>query len=251
MFVFGVAAFLAQPVRAEEGAVEKTPELRGVLAEEKGKRFGLFVPGSGQTGWATIGQTVGGWKLKEYRAADEVLVLTKGDREEVLRLSENVVGTYHPGSAAEAKALLDAMKYEQLWFKDIPRESLMHAGLADPTPAQLAAFQDQMERILTPAKIEPFLTSALSEVYTQEELRAQAVFFGSDVGQVALDQRADGHLEAIREFYASPMGQKVKAKEAVLQARLQKTLRPFLDKALAEVAVAARKFVEDQKTPAK
>lgn len=251
ILVFGVAAFLSGPMGAEEGAVEKTPELRGVLAEGRGKRFGLFIPGSGQTGWATLGQTVGGWKLKEYRAADEVLVLAKGDREEILRLSENVVGVYHAGTPADAKALLEAMKYERRirerdWLKNLPKLMLINHGLPNPSAEQLAEFKQEMDRIFDHGKMQALVANAIGEVYTQEELKAQAAFFGSEAGQAALDQQmaaaqGSGVKEpvALTEFYATPVGRSIKAKESLAQSQMQKTVTPWLNETMQAIDQAA------------
>lgn len=257
ILVLGWVAFLTKPVCAEEAPVEKTPELRGVLAEGTNKRFGLFVPGSGQTGWATIGQTVGGWKLKEYRATDEVLVLAKGDREEILRLSENVVGTYHPGTVADAKALLEAVKFEQRvrqqdWLKDLPKVMFANHGLSNPSAEQLAEFKKAMERLFDHAKMQALTAAVMSEVYTQEELRAQAAFFASDAGQAALDQQAGGSQgpdekepPALKEFYTTPVGRSVKAKEALAQSQFQKTVTPWLNETMMAIDKAALKYVKE------
>lgn len=258
VLVFGAAVFMAGPVcAAEEVPVEKAPELRGVLAEGNGRRFGLFIPGGGQTGWATVGQSVGGWKLKEYRAADEVLVLAKGDREEILRLSENTVGAYHAGTLADAKALLEAMKFEQRvrqqdWLKDLPKVMFANHGLRNPSPEQLAGFKKAMERLFDHAKMQALTAAVMSEVYTQEELRAQAAFFATDAGQATLDQKMRDSQEpgekepaALEAFYATPVGRGVKAKEALAESRLQKAVTPWLSETMTAIDKAAIKYAKE------
>lgn len=262
ILAFGLIALLARPVWAEDIPAEKAPELRGVLAEEKGKRFGLFIPASGQTGWATIGQVLGGWELKEYRAADEVLVLAKGDREERLRLSESVIGAYQPGTLADAKALLDAMKFEQRirrldWMKNMSKEMLTNSGLPNPSAEQLAEFEKEIGRLFDLAKMQALMVAAMAKVYTQEELRAQTVFYESDAGQGALDKQMselqaedEKELGALKEFYATPAGQSVKLKEAQAQAQFQNTVTPWLAETTRAISLAAIKYAKAQAVPA-
>ncbi len=229
-----------------------------MLAEGVGKRFGLFLPGSEQTAWATVGQTVGGWKLKEYRAADDTLVLVKEGREEVLHLSESVVGTYHKGSTADAEALLKAMKFGELFKKGLGKiiegmlkQLLARNGLANPTPEQLAEFQKKVAAIFDPAHLETKMAVAMSEVYTQEELKAQTEFYGSEAGQAALEKMGPGgrnnagaEPETLKAFYATPAGQLVKAKQAQMNAQMQKTIGPWMTGVMGDVQKAASSFVK-------
>jgi len=261
IFMLLAPAVFGVPVRAADAApVEKAPELRGVLAEGSGKRFGLFIPSSEQTAWATVGQTVGGWKLKEYRAADDTLVLVKEGREEVLHLSESVVGTYHKGSTADAAAVLKAMKFGERMSKGFEknrerllRQLLVGSGLANPTPEQLAEFQKTVAKIFDPAQLEAKMAEAMGAVYTQEELKAQADFYASDGGQEALDKMGPGgrtksgdEPAALKEFYATPAGQSVKAKQAQLNSQMQKTVGTWMGGVMKDVQTAAGEFATAQ-----
>lgn len=259
-----LAAAAGGLLRAEDGAVEKAPEFRGVLADGAGKTFGLFVPATGQTGWATVGQTLGGWKLKEYRAADDTLVLTKDGREEILHLSESVIAGYHKGSQADAAALVKAMKLRERIDKEISKnmtdtlkQLLAGAGLANPTPEQLSEFQKIFAGIFDPARMADKMAETMGEVYTEEELKAQTGFYASDAGQAVLDQmglsfskKGDEVPAALKEFYATPLGASVKAKETRLNEQMQKTLRPWAQGVMQQMASAAREYAKAQGAPA-
>jgi len=261
IFILLTPAIFWAAVRAADVApVEKLPELRGVLAEGAGKRFGLFIPDSGQTAWAAVGQTVGGWKLKEYRAVDDTLVLVKDGREEVLHLSESVVGVYHKGGTADAQALLKTMKFGERMAKELAknrermlRRLLKMSGIENPTPEQLAAFQQKIAGIFDPAQLEARMAEAMGVVYTQEELKAQADFYGSDDGQAVLDKWGLGagfppgqEPAAIKEFYATPTGVSVKAKQAALNTEIQKTVGPWMGGVMKKVETAANEFAKSQ-----
>lgn len=218
----------------------------------------MFIPASGQTGWAMVGQVLGGWKLKEYRSVDEVLVLAKGEREERLRLSENVVGTYNPGILADTKALIKAMNFEQRirrldWRKNLAKQMLTNAGLPKPSTEQMAEFEKEIERLFDFEKIQTHMAVAMSEVYTQEELRAQTAFYATEAGQAVLDKQMRG-LRALDEkepeFYATPVGRSVKAKEKQVEAQMEKTVAPYMDETMKAISMAAFEYVEAQTAPA-
>ena len=251
---------VCSPVRAADAAaVEKKPEFRGVLADESGKVFGLYVPATEQTGWVKVGQMVGGWKLKEYRAADDTLVLVKDGREEVLRLSESVIAGYHKASQTDGDALLKAMKFGDRFTKGIGkniermiRQLLARNGLTNPTPEQLAEFQKKIATIFDPAQLETKMAAAMSEVYTQEELKAQTEFYATDAGQAVLDKigpggraKAGDEPEALKAFYATPAGQSVKAKQAQLGTQMQKTVGPWMKGLMGDVQKAANEFAKE------
>ena len=260
-FVLLALGVIAGPARsADAPGGDKMPEFRGVLADGSGKVFGLYVPATEQTAWAKVGQTVGGWKLKEYRAADDTLVLAKDGREEVLRLSESVIATYHKATLTDGEALLKAMKFDERFIKGLGKnidrmlkQLLARNGLANPTSEQLAEFQKKIEMVFDSKQLETKMAAAMSEVYTQEELKAQTEFYGSEAGQAALDKAGPGgrtkegeEPAALKEFYATPMGQSVKAKQAQLGAQMQKTVGPWMKGMMENVQKAASEFAVSQ-----
>ena len=249
-------------MRAQDAVPEKAPELRGVLADDSGKRFGLFIPASGQTGWATVGQSVGGWKLKEYRAADDTLVLAKEGREEILHLSESVVGVYHQGSRADAEALLKTMKLDERMFAafkrgmgGMARQLLARNGIANPTPEQIAAVQkivaDQLQAVA--GQFQAGMAGVMGEVYTQEDIKAQNDFYATSGGQAALDKMfgADGkppqrEPDELKAFYATAAGQSVQLKQSQFQAKLQPALQPLFGPMMSSTQKAVAAFAKQQ-----
>ena len=248
------------PLQAGEVVSATKPELRGVIVEEAGRRFGLFIPESGQTGWGVIGQSVGGWKLKEYLASEDVLLVVKEGREEKLPLSKSTPEVYHTATLADAKAVLVAMKYEQRIlhgapFKSLTRRALFNAGLTAPSTEQAEAFHKQVAPIFDYKKMEALMMPVLSELYTREELAAQAGFYASDVGQALLNnagvRETEDTLRALEAFYETPLGAKVREKEPKVNTTMRKAMDPFISEAESAIAVEAQKFVAEQKASAK
>ena len=247
------------PLQAGEVLSVVKPELRGVIVDETGKRFGLFIPETGQTGWAAIGQSLGGWKLKEYLPSEDALLVVNEEREEKLPLSKSISGGYHPATFEGAKAVLVAMKYEQrilngAVFKSITRRSLFKAGLTEPSTEQADAFHKQVSPIFDYKKMEAIMAPVLGEFYTPEELGAQAAFYASDIGQALLDnggvRETEDTLKALEAFYETPVGKRVQEKEPKVNAKMRESMDPFMKEALSLIDAAAQKFVAGQTVPA-
>ncbi|HTJ78076.1 MAG TPA: hypothetical protein VL357_03695 [Rariglobus sp.] len=255
--MFGVA-----PVHAEDAAPDKLPELRGMLADESGRRFGLLIPGSEQTAWVTVGQTLGGWKLKEYRAADETLVLSKDGRDEVLHLAESTIGEYHPATATDAEALLKVMKLDQRMaemfkrgMERMAKQLLMRNGIANPTPEQVAAVQkligDQLQ--VAAGQFQASMAGVMGAIYTQEDLKAQTDFYGTSSGQTALDKMfgVDGkpgqrEPDELKAFYATDAGHLVQLKQPQLQAKIGAALQPVFGPMMASVQKTIADYAKQQ-----
>ncbi len=97
------------------------------------------------------------------------------------------------------------------------------------------------------------MAEAMGAVYTQEELKAQADFYASDGGQEALDKMGPGgrtksgdEPAALKEFYATPAGQSVKAKQAQLNTQIEKTVGAWMGGEIDEMKKAADEFVQSQ-----
>ncbi|HEY9250935.1 MAG TPA: hypothetical protein VIO38_17460 [Rariglobus sp.] len=128
------------------------------------------------------------------------------------------------------------------------RQMLTHAGLPDPSAEQLAGFEKEITRRFDFAKMQALMEAAMSEVYTREELGAQTAFYATEVGQAALDQQAGGEKEpaALKEFYATPAGRGVKAKESEMEKQLQKTVTPWLSETMTAISIAASEYAKAQ-----
>jgi len=96
------------------------PELRGILFTGQDHRFALVGSGAEYSRWASLGETVEGWKLVEYSPADNALVLNRDHQQVTVRLRTSTVGgagtsTGVQATLANADEVLHKMKFEAMW----------------------------------------------------------------------------------------------------------------------------------------
>ncbi len=194
-------------------AADEAPqiELRGIVAAGGASRFALAVPGGSETAWVTVGDSFAGWTLSDYRATDDTLVLTKGGRSVSVRLSSSAVGmTVSSGPAlmnestratmADAEEVLNKMKFDQMIERTLKaqQDSLTAMvkqlapsagpGSSDEERAFQAKLMETVFAGLNTEAVRGDLARAYSEVYSKEELRAIAKFYGSPAGQAMADK---------------------------------------------------------------
>jgi uncharacterized protein len=181
------------------------PELRGVLATGTERRFALSEPGGASTAWVTVGQQFAGWKLKAYRAADDVLVLTRDGQDVDLKLSAGTVGEVDATKAtlADAEALLGKMKFEEMLGKILEQQKQgmaamtqkMTGGMKGVDPEEFAAFQakvmDTMFAELNPEAMRGDMAKIYSEIFTKSELAGLSDFYGTEAGRAMIDKQPE------------------------------------------------------------
>ncbi len=182
-------------------------ELRGMLSTGNERRFALAAPG-GDTAWVSIGDNFAGWKLTDYHPAEDVLVLTKNGQSANVHLSGSVIGTSTSDNTkatlADAEEVLNKMKFNQMMDRIMEQQKKAAANMVKQLAAQtggagnsedLQAFQarlmDTMFAELNADAMRPDIAKAYSEVFTKEELQAQAAFYSTPVGQAMVDKTPD------------------------------------------------------------
>lgn len=179
------------------------PELRGMLATGAERRFALSEPGGASTAWVTVGQQFAGWKLKAYRAADDVLVLARDGRDFELKLSSSTIGQVDAAKAtlADAEELLGKMKFEEMLGKILEQQKQgmvamtqkMTGNVKGVDPKEMAAFQskvmDTMFSELNPEAMRGDMAKVYSEIFTKNELKGLSDFYGTEAGRAMIDKQ--------------------------------------------------------------
>lgn len=198
--VVGCVVAMASVAKAADPGV---PELRGVLATGKERRFALSVPG-GDTAWVSVGGKFSGWSVKEYRPASDVLVLTKDGKETLLKLSASKIGeSDEKATLADAEDVLSKMKFEEMFEKIIEQQKKsvvemtrnMTGKVKDADADEVAAFQgkvmDVMFAEMNPEAMKADFAKVYSEVFTKAELKGLADFYGTAAGQAMIDKQPE------------------------------------------------------------
>lgn len=179
------------------------PELRGILTTGSDTSFILTTSGGGHTGWVSVGQTFENWKVIAHHAADDAIVISRGDERVTLKLKSASVGTTAAEPAAratlaQADEMLTKMKFEAMWDKIFTEQkkgitsAIRQQAEADfakhgLTKVEIETLIDQMGAAacagLDPEIMRQDFARIYSETYTKDELRGMADFYDTSAGQ--------------------------------------------------------------------
>jgi hypothetical protein len=231
-----LAAFAAEPAPAP--ASDAPPELRGVLISGADQRFALTLPGGARTGWVGIGESFEGWKLASYNQTDDALVVTKGGQKVSIKLASSKVGAADvKATIADAEEVFRKMNFDEMLGKVLDQQrknslNLMRQTLARNAPKG-ASVEDRMalqEKImdvmfaeLKPEALRADFAKAYSDVFTKDELNGLA------------------------DFYSTPTGQAMTAKQPELQQKMNEIIQPRILAALPKITQMSQEFDQQQK----
>lgn len=197
LLVAVVSAWAAEPAAP--------PELRGILVTGNEPRFALVASGGEHSGWAVVGETFEGWKLLHYLPKSDAIVLSRDDQQVTVHLNDSAVAPLDPrgeimakATVAQAEEVLNKMKFEAMWERiSAEQKKAMVGAIRQQSAAEFAKTglpPEEIDRLLD--KMGDVLVGGLqadamkqdfarifSEVYTADELRGMADFYGTAAGQ--------------------------------------------------------------------
>jgi len=230
-----LAAFAAEP--APTPASDAPPELRGVLISGADQRFALTLPGGARTAWAGIGESFEGWKLASYNQADETLVVKKDGREVSIKLASSKVGAAdNKATIADAEEVFRKMNFDEMLGKIMDQQkksqlNMMRQMLARNPPkdgsqddrmALQTKIMDVMFGELKPEAMRADIAKAYSDVFTKDELAGMA------------------------DFYGTPAGQALTAKQPELQQKMMEIMQPRLMAGMQKAQQLQQEFAQQQ-----
>lgn len=229
--------FTASLALAADAVTTSVPELRGMLMAGTDRHFAL-ASAAGGTAWVGIGETFDGWKVTDYRQADESLVLTKGGREEAIKLASSVIAATSDTKAtlADAEDVLRKMNFSQMMSRILEQQKKSIPAMMKQMTAQMgdmgasaddmAAFQskimDVMFAEMNPDSMQADVAKIYSDVFTKEELQAQADFYSTAAGQATAD------------------------KQPVVQQKMSELMMPRIMAAMPKIQAMAQDFAQQQ-----
>lgn len=229
--------FTASVALAADTVTTTVPELRGMLMAGTDRHFAL-ASAAGGTAWVAIGETFDGWKVTDYRQADESLVLTKGGRQEAVKLASSVITSASDTKAtlADAEDVLRKMNFSQMMSRMIEQQKKSIPAMMKQMTAQMgdigasaddmAAFQSKLMDVMfaemNPDSMQADVAQIYSQVYTKEELQAQADFYSTTAGQATVD------------------------KQPVVQQKMSELMMPRIMAAMPKIQAMAKDFAQQQ-----
>lgn len=178
------------------------PLLRGILIDGSGNLFSLADP-AGSATWVKIGQSFDGWHLDSFDAERRVLTVSRdGVSRELALESSTIQADESRPTLAETDALLTQLHFEEMIGKSLEaQQKAMAKALtqmggktlsADETAKvvemQAKAMKIMMEEMDLPG-MRKEVAQAMTEIYTPEEIRAQAAFYSTAAGQATIDKQ--------------------------------------------------------------
>lgn len=228
----GGALWLGGSLRAESTA----PILRSVLIDGQASLFSL-ADAAGTARWVGLGSEFDGWKLESYDAEAQKLTLRRGEETRAITLANSVIQASgsRAASLAEADALLQQIRFEEMIEAGIRAQQsammksmsgLMGGRGGDAEQSRLAALQKRVMDVMLAEMDLPSMrqdmAKAYAELFTADELKAQA------------------------DFYSTPAGRAMLEKQPELQAKISESMMPRLMRAMPKVQAAAMDFAKEQ-----
>jgi uncharacterized protein len=232
LFLAATVTLAADPVPpASPAPASGKPELRGVMDLGNGQRFLLLLPGGISSNWAKVGDSVGAWKVADYRENDRTLILKQDDGTELdLTLAaDHVKEGDVQATLADAKALMQKMNFGDMMTRilaqqrqaiaAIMRQQMLRRGMSPDAAAAAVAKQSQAMDAFWKAMDMNSLQDDIAGVYSQ-------VFTKDELGGIA-------------DFYDTSAGQALLAKTPEIQQKTMQIMMPRMMQAMASMQKAA------------
>jgi hypothetical protein len=212
------------------------PELQGILVTGQDHRFALVGSGGEYSRWASLGETVEGWKLVDYIPANDAIVLSRDSQQVTVRLRTSTVGETEagrtgPATMANADEVLHKMKFEAMWDRiAVEQKKAIVGGMRQQASAEFLKMglpQDEIDALLD--KMGDAVVSGLqadtmrqdfarvfTEVYTKDELRGMADFYDTAAGKAWAEKQPEVQQKLMqammpRVMQGMPAAQKIAA----------------------------------------
>jgi len=230
-----LAAFAAEPAPAP--ANDTPPELRGVLISGADQRFALTLPGGARTAWAGVGESYEGWKLASYNQADETLVVKKDGQEVSIKLASSKVGAAdNKATIADAEEVFRKMNFDEMLGKIMDQQkknqlNMMRQMLARNPPKD----GSQDDRMALQSKIMDAIFAELKP----ESMRA-------DIAKAYSDVFTKDELAGMADFYGTPAGQALTAKQPELQQKMMEIMQPRLMAGMQKAQQLQQEFAQQK-----
>ena len=232
-----LAAFAAEPAPAPAPANDAPPELRGVLISGADQRFALTLPGGASTAWTSIGGSFEGWKLTSYNQADGTLVVKKDGRDVSIKLASSKVGSAdNKATIADAEEVFRKMNFDEMLGKLMDQQKKNSLNMVRQMFARNAPKDgSQDDRMALQTKIMDVMFAELKP----ESLRA-------DLAKVYSDVFTKDELSGLADFYGTPAGQAMTAKQPEIQQKIAEIMTPRILAAMPKVQQLSKEFQEQQ-----
>lgn len=191
-------------------AAEALPVFNATLTMGKESQFVLVDVAGKTSGFLKLGQSFDGYRLKAYDAKTGVLEVEREGKVSRLTLVADAA-IKHADAAplratvADAEAVLNAMKFEEMMEKTMAGVRKQQAAMVDRMTAQMtpqggdreaiSGFQkrvmDEMMSALNFSEMKGEMAKVYSEIFTKDQLSALGAFYQSPAGQALSEKQPE------------------------------------------------------------
>lgn len=215
LFTLALAGLTAAAVYAADEA----PLFNALITMGGESRFILVSPTGTTSEWIRIGDTFEGYTVKAFEPASSTLEVERGGAVTKLPLVADAAVKSAPDAAgtkatlADAENVLQVMRFEDMMEKMLVQQKKQSAAMVQQMTARmdapgvdradLSAFQEkvmnEMMSVMNAGEMKKDMAQIYTDVFTKEELAAQAAFYGTPAGQAMVDKTPEvqGRLQAL------------------------------------------------------
>jgi len=222
---------------AVQANASEKPEFRGILTTAKGKRFLLSTPGATQTNWVVVGDSFQGWNVADFRESEGALVLRQNDGKEItLSMAEKKVTPGEVKATVEdADRVLKKMHFSEMLTKMLDQQKQAMAKM-------FAQQGGKLPPNTTREEMAAFQSKVLDKIFSQ--------MGGSDmeqqVAQIYSNVFSPDELNGIADFYDTPTGQALMAKQPEVQQQMMQVMMPKIMAMQPEIQQMSKDFAAQQ-----
>lgn len=223
-------------VRAADG-----PELHGMIVTSDQQRF-LISPAPGaKSDWVAVGDDVGPWKVTEFRAKDQMLVLkqTDGTEQDLSLVAGGAKQGEAPGTIEQAQHLFDRMHFQEMMTKILGQQKLM-------MQSQMKQQADHYHGPATKEEYEKFQGQVLDKLWSGFDMQK----ISESMAKIYSETFSSDDLNAMADFYDTPAGKDLISKQPEVSAKLLPLIQQQMAPQMAQVQQMAQEFNAAHAQPA-
>jgi uncharacterized protein len=191
-------------------AADALPQFNATLTVGKDHRFVLVDANGKASGFLSLGESFAGYRLNSYDAKEGALELERdGKVSRVTLVADAAVANAPaqplPATIADANAVLNKMRFEEMMDRVIAQQRKTMAASFDQMSSRMAqqgvdkqevaAFQkrltDEVMTALEPQQMKSDMAKIYTEVFTKQELDDMSAFFSTPLGQIMSAKQPD------------------------------------------------------------
>ncbi|HVU32149.1 MAG TPA: DUF2059 domain-containing protein [Opitutaceae bacterium] len=224
------------------------PVFNATLTVGKENRFVLLGSDGKASSWLQVGDTFEGYSVKGYDAKTGTLELEKDGKvtpvtiaaDAAVAAAEMKSMESTPGTIEDATAVLDSMHFERM----------LDRTMAGMKKQQMAMVQQMMGRLVKPGQNKDAIVAFQQKVIDTMMSAVNGADVKADVAKVYSEVFSKQELQALANFYSTPVGQEFSDKQPELSQKINAVIMPRMLAVMPKIQQMGQEFAAQQKAAA-